>query len=56
MMIENIHSEVYSQLIDTLIRDPQEKNNTFNAIISDLVSYPNIGALKFNIKLIMNIT
>ena len=31
-MIENIPSEVYSQLIDTLIKDPQEKENTFKAI------------------------
>jgi len=31
-MIENIHSEVYSQLIDTLITEPEEKNKTFRAI------------------------
>ncbi len=31
-MIENVHSETYSILIDTLITDPQEKENTFNAI------------------------
>ncbi|GFQ99821.1 ribonucleoside-diphosphate reductase subunit M2 [Trichonephila clavata] len=30
--IENIHSEMYSLLIETLIRDPQEKNKLFNAI------------------------
>lgn len=30
--IENIHSEVYSLLIDTYIKDPKEKNETFNAI------------------------
>lgn len=30
--IENIHSEVYSLLIDTYIKDPIEKHNTFNAI------------------------
>jgi ribonucleotide reductase beta subunit family protein with ferritin-like domain len=30
--IENIHSEVYSLLIDTYIRDPVEKTRLFNAI------------------------
>lgn len=30
--IENIHSEVYSLLIDTYIRDSQEKSRLFNAI------------------------
>jgi ribonucleoside-diphosphate reductase beta chain len=30
--IENIHSEVYSLLIDTLIKDEVEKNHLFNAI------------------------
>ena len=30
--IENIHSETYSLLIDTYIKDPQEKNKLFNAI------------------------
>jgi len=32
IMIENIHSETYSMLIDTLIKDKIEKNNLFNAI------------------------
>ena len=32
MMMENIHSETYSLLIDTLIKDPQEKHTLFNAI------------------------
>ena len=31
-MMENIHSEVYSIQIDTLIKDEEEKNNLFNAI------------------------
>jgi ribonucleoside-diphosphate reductase beta chain len=31
-MIENIHSETYSLLIDTYIKDPAEKNKLFNAI------------------------
>jgi ribonucleoside-diphosphate reductase subunit M2 len=30
--IENIHSEMYSLLIDTYIRDPVERNHLFNAI------------------------
>ncbi|UYV64888.1 RRM2B [Cordylochernes scorpioides] len=30
--IENIHSEMYSQLIDTYIKDPVEKNHLLNAI------------------------
>lgn len=32
MMMENIHSETYSLLIDTLIQDPQEKQYLFDAI------------------------
>jgi len=32
LMMENIHSETYSLLIDTLIKDPNEKNYLFNAI------------------------
>eukprot|EP01132_Coremiostelium_polycephalum_P001061 gene1061-1346_t len=30
--VENIHSETYSLLIDTYIKDPQERNRLFNAI------------------------
>lgn len=30
--IENIHNEAYSLLIDTYIKDPKEKHETFNAI------------------------
>lgn len=30
--IENIHSEIYSLMIDTFIKDNQEKDNLFNAI------------------------
>ena len=33
MMIENIHSEVYSLMIDNIIRNPIEKNKLFNAIV-----------------------
>ena len=32
MAIENIHSETYSLLIDTYIKDPNEKEKLFNAI------------------------
>jgi ribonucleoside-diphosphate reductase beta chain len=32
IMMENIHSEVYSLLIDTYIKDNQEKSRLFNAI------------------------
>ncbi len=32
IMMENIHSEMYSLLIDTYIKDPAEKNKLFNAI------------------------
>jgi len=31
-MMENVHSEVYSLLIDTYIKDPKEKHRLFNAI------------------------
>ncbi len=30
--IENIHSETYSLLIDTYVKDPQEKDRLFNAV------------------------
>ena len=32
MMMESIHSEVYSLMIDNIIKDPEEKNKLFNAI------------------------
>src|SRR5580704_4462990 len=32
IMMENIHSETYSLLIDTYIKDPQEKSRLLNAI------------------------
>jgi ribonucleoside-diphosphate reductase beta chain len=32
IMIENIHSEMYSLLIDTYVKDPSEKHRLFNAI------------------------
>ena len=31
-MMENIHSETYSLLIDTYVKDPKEKDSLFNAI------------------------
>jgi ribonucleotide reductase beta subunit family protein with ferritin-like domain len=33
-MMEDIHSEMYSRLIDTLIADKNEKEKTFNAIVN----------------------
>jgi ribonucleoside-diphosphate reductase beta chain len=32
IMMENIHSETYSLLIDTYIKDPKEKDHLFNAL------------------------
>ncbi|SUZ57649.1 uncharacterized protein METZ01_LOCUS10503 [marine metagenome] len=32
IMMENIHSETYSLLIDTYVKDPEEKDTLFNAI------------------------
>ncbi|HYH57386.1 MAG TPA: ribonucleotide-diphosphate reductase subunit beta, partial [Anseongella sp.] len=32
IMIENIHSEVYALLIDTYVKDPQEKDKLFHAV------------------------
>jgi len=32
IMMENIHSEVYSLLIDTYVREPDERSNLFRAI------------------------
>ena len=32
MMMENVHSETYSIMIDTLIMDPHEKKYLFTAI------------------------
>lgn len=32
IMMENIHSEMYSLLIDTYIKDPVERNTLFNAV------------------------
>lgn len=32
IMMENVHSETYSLLIDTLIKDPKEKTYLFNAV------------------------
>jgi len=32
IMMENIHSETYSLLIDTYVKDPQERHQLFNAI------------------------
>lgn len=32
IMMENIHSETYSLLLDTYIDDPKEKDYLFNAV------------------------
>ena len=32
IMMENIHNEAYSKMIETLIDDPQEQNRLFNAV------------------------
>ena len=32
IMIENVHAETYSLLIDTYIKDPQEKDRLFHAM------------------------
>src|SRR6188768_2306353 len=32
IMMENIHSETYSLLIDTYVKDPAEKDHLFNAL------------------------
>lgn len=46
--IENIHSEVYSLLIDTYIKDPQEKDFLFNALRNlDCVSKKGNWAIKW---------
>ncbi len=48
VMIENIHSETYSLLIDTYITDPAEKDNLFNALDNiDCVKKKGEWALKW---------
>lgn len=48
VMIENIHSETYSLLIDTYITDPSEKDNLFNALENiDCVKKKGEWALKW---------
>ena len=37
--MENIHSETYSLLIDTYIKDPMEKQKLFNAVQNFQVIY-----------------
>ena len=46
--IENIHSEMYSLLIDTYIKDPKEKDHLFNALRTlDCVSKKGNWALRW---------
>ncbi|ALI99140.1 ribonucleoside-diphosphate reductase small subunit [Rufibacter tibetensis] len=48
IMMENIHSETYSLLIDTYIKDPQEKDRLFNALETvDCVKKKGEWALKW---------
>ena len=48
IMMENIHSETYSLLIDTYIKDKEEKNHLFNAIETlDCVKKKATWALKW---------
>jgi ribonucleoside-diphosphate reductase beta chain len=52
--MENIHSETYSLLIDTYIKDTQEKNYLFNAIDTvDCVAKKQIGLCAGLIKDLM---
>jgi len=46
IMMENIHSETYSLLIDTYISEPKQRNYLFNAI--DNSKYNRKKALTFN--------
>ena len=48
IMMENIHSETYSLLIDTYIKDKEEKNHLFNAIETlDCVKKKAVWALEW---------
>ena len=40
-LIENVHNETYSNLIETYIRDPEKKSRAFNSI----QNYPSIKAI-----------
>lgn len=47
-MMENVHSEVYSLLIDTYVKDPKEKHECFNALeLNPAVRRKGEWALKF---------
>lgn len=39
IMMENIHSEVYSLLIDTYVREPEERDKLFNAIETSTLTW-----------------
>lgn len=48
IMMENIHSEVYGILIDTLIRDKQEKHRLFKAVQNiDCIKKKGLWAIKW---------
>ena len=54
--IENIHSEMYSLLIDTYIRDSEEKEKLFDSKVNELKmifekqNLSNLKSLHFDIK------
>jgi ribonucleotide reductase beta subunit family protein with ferritin-like domain len=54
--IENIHSEMYSLLIDTYIRDPSEREYLFNAIetCENLVTRPRGGGPNYSARVPFN--
>ena len=50
IMMENIHSEMYSLLIDTYVKDTQEKHRLFNAIetvpcVKKKADWPCVGSI-----------
>ena len=50
IFIEQIHSETYSLLIDTYIKDPAEKDKLFNAI----ETIPAIAKSRLGLKMVAN--
>lgn len=44
IMMENIHSETYSLLIDTYIKEPSQRTYLFNAIETSMFSHSHITA------------
>jgi len=49
MFMENIHNETYSLMIDTLIKDNEEKNKLFNSLTTiDIIKEINVWGLKYS--------